>query len=83
MKGKMNSNSIFLIGSLLLLASLLLCFATLTVIAALNVAALPITKQWQTTFSNIGYGIIAGSVLMFMVSIYNLLKGMLSREEAG
>ena len=83
MKGKMNANSIFIIGSLLLLASLLICFATLTVIAALNVADLPVTEQWQTTFSNIGYGIIAGSVLMFLVSIYNLLKEMLLPGEAG
>lgn len=77
MKDRMTTKTMLAIGSLLLLAAFLLCFAALTVIAALNLATLPITAQWQTTFSNIGYGIIAGSVLMLLVTIYNRLKEIL------
>ena len=82
MKNGMTVKSVLSIGLLLFLASLSLCFAALTVIAALNLATLPITEQWQTTFSNIGYGIIAGSVLMALVAIYNRLKGILQMDQA-
>lgn len=71
------------VSSLVLLSSLLLGFAVLTAIAALNLAILPVTEQQRAVLSNIGYGIIAGSVLLLLASLYNLLRKILLPGEAG
>lgn len=68
------------VTGLLLLAIPLLLIAAFTVSIALYLIEPPIPAEWLMVSRNLGYNFFAGSVLVFLVAIFNQLRTVLKRE---
>ena len=72
-------NQIKQIVALSLLGVPLLAVAVLTTCIAFNLITLPIPEHWLIITKNVGYNIFAGSVLIFLVAIFNRLSKILTQ----
>ena len=60
--------------SLLLFALLTICVFTMSI--SFNLVKVPLSEQWLVILTNVGYSIFAGSLLIFMVAIFNQLRAI-------
>lgn len=71
--------SLALIGlSLLFLSLLAVCVFTMAI--SFKLVKIPLSDQWLVILTNVGYSIFAGSLLIFMVAIFNQLRAILKPD---
>ena len=71
------------LAGLLVAAAVLPSAAIFTIGIAVNLITPPVSEYWLVIPRNVGYSIIAGSVLLFLVGIYHQSETLLQRGERG